>query len=367
MEIKKIRLKNFRNYMDEEIFFSKNINLIFGENAQGKTNIIEALYLLATGKSHRTNNIKEMIRYGEKAFRITLVFEDRGYEQKIEIRYEKDTGKELVVNEVKKEKMSEILGIVPSVLFAPESLLSVKGSPGERRKILDVVLCQINKRYLNNLQKYIRIIKNKNFLLKQIKIKRNAEEQLDIWNESQAITGAEIIKERRDIIRNLEKRMNNILCGISDGKEQVKVNYKTVIEEEQQKVYEKMLEIIKQNKEKEIEQGICLYGPHRDDMEIYVNDKNSRVYCSQGQQRSVALALNIGILEEIEEKIEKTPILLLDDVMSELDIKRQEYLYNFLDKRQTIITSTEKSLLSNVNGMNISFIKIDNGKGYRMD
>jgi DNA replication and repair protein RecF len=359
--IKSLQLKNFRNYREEEIVFSGNVSLIYGENAQGKTNIVEALYLFATGKSHRTKNINELIRYGENFFNIRLHFEDNNYEQTLEIRYEKGKAKQLSINDVKKERMSDLLGVVPSVLFAPESLLYVKGSPGERRKILDIVLCQMSKRYLTDLQKYNRIIKNKNILLRGLQTGIKHQEQLEIWNMSQAKAGSNIIFERKNLVKNLELRMNRLLQGISEGKEQITLKYKT-FDENNKSVYEALADAIQRNLDREIDQGSCLIGPHRDDLEIYVNQRNSRIYCSQGQQRSVALALNIAILEELEEKIGKAPILLLDDVMSELDEKRQKYLFDIIDKRQTIITTTEKSKFETIGERVISYIQVKDGK-----
>lgn len=360
MEIKRLHLKNFRNYKDEDVYFSKGISLIYGDNAQGKTNVVEALYLFATGKSHRTSNMNELVMYGEQFFNLLLEFEDNNYIQNIEIKYEKGKRKELFVNEIKKERMSDLLGIIPAVLFAPESLLSVKGSPGERRKLIDIVLCLVNKRYLLNLQKYNRIIKNKNILLKQIQMKKQKPDLLNVWNESQAKIGAAIIEERHKLIESLEISMNRLLLGISDGSENVALKYKTPIVETDN-VQECMFNTLNENIEREIEQGNCLYGPHRDDLEIDVNKKNSRIYCSQGQQRSVALALNIAILEEIERRTERMPLLLLDDVMSELDEKRQKYLFDIINGKQTIITTTEKTKFSK-SGKDISYIKIKNGE-----
>lgn len=356
MGIKKLRLKNFRNYIEEEINFSDNVSLIYGENAQGKTNIIEALYLFSTGKSHRTNNTNELVRHGEAFFDIKLEFEESNYLQNIEIIYEKGDKKKLFINEVKKEKISDILGVVPSVLFSPESLSCIKGSPGERRKIIDIVLCQINKRYLFNLQKYNKIVKNKNALLKKDK---QPNPQLDIWTESQAKAGTVIIDERKSLIESLEKKMKRIMHGISEGKEDVRIKYKT-LHEDGKNTYNSLLDLLTENKNREIEHGLCLYGPHRDEIEILLNDRNSRLYCSQGQQRSLALALNIAIMEEIEEKTGKVPILLLDDVMSELDEKRRNFLYELIKNKQAVVTSTDKTQFNMSDG-NISYINIKNG------
>lgn len=356
MGIKKIHLKNFRNYIDEEICFSDNVTLIYGENAQGKTNIIEALYLFSTGKSHRTNNTNELVRHRENFFDIRLEFDENNYRQNIEIIYEKGNKKRLYINDVKKDRMSDILGVVPSVLFSPESLSCIKGSPGERRKIIDIVLCQISKKYLFNLQKYNKIVKNKNALLKK---NNQPGSQLDIWNENQAKTGTVIIEERKSLILNLEKRIKRIMLGISEGKEDVKLRYRNYYEDNKNE-YKSLLDILTENKNKEIEHGMCIYGPHRDEIEILLNNKNSRLFCSQGQQRSLALALNIAIMEEIEEKTGKLPVLLLDDVMSELDEKRRNYLYELIKSKQAVITSTEKNKFRMADDT-ISYVMIKNG------
>jgi len=357
MGVKKVRLKNFRNYIDEEICLSDNVTLIYGENAQGKTNIIEALYLFSTGKSHRTNNNNELIRHGESFFDISLEFEDNNYRQSMNIIYEKGNKKRLFINEVKKERMSDVLGVIPSVLFSPESLSCIKGSPGERRRTIDIVLCQISKKYLYNLQKYNKIVKNKNVLLKE----KQLNPQLDIWNESQAKTGTAIIEERRELLFNIEKRMKRIMHGISEGKEDVSIRYRTYSERDG-KDYESLLELLNEKKEKEMEQGVCLYGPHRDEIEIFLNNRNSRYYCSQGQQRSLALAMNIAVMEEIEEKTGKEPVLLLDDVMSELDEKRRKFLYELIRNKQAVITSTERAHLNMPIDNNILYIQVKDGK-----
>jgi len=363
LRIKRLYLKNFRNYSEDNINFAYNTSLIYGDNAQGKTNIIEALFLISTGKSHRTNNMRELVKHGENQFRVMLEFEDNGYNQNIEINYIKGERKDLLINGVKKEKISELLGIVPSVLFSPESIFFVKGAPGERRRIMDIVLCQIKKDYLINLQRYNRIIKNKNIVLKQIQSGRNEKEQLDIWDEELSITGIEIINDRQILIEKLEKRMNKIIKGISDGKEKVKIKYRTFKEMDKiPKDHKDLLEIIVNNREKEIEIGSSIYGPHRDDMEILLNGKSARTYCSQGQQRSIALSLCIAIMGLMEEKLGKETLLLLDDVMSELDEKRQNFLLDLIGNRQAVITTTEKTKYNDVFQNNISYIKVCDGK-----
>ncbi len=360
MGIKKLQLRNFRNYHNEEIVFSDNVSIIYGENAQGKTNIIEALYLFSTGKSFRTNNTNELIRHDESFFSICLEFENNNYLQTIEIKYEKGSGKKLYINEIKKDRMSDILGVVPCVLFSPESLTCIKGAPGERRKLIDIVLCQVSKKYLYNLQNYNKIVKNKNMLLKQIQARKQHRSQLDVWTESQAKAGAAIVEHRKLFIESIEKRINRLMLGISDGKENVEVKYKSNYEDGKD-IYQYLLDTMIENSDKEIEYGISNYGPHRDDMEILLNNKNSRLYCSQGQQRSLALALNIAIMEEIENKTGRTPVLLLDDVMSELDENRRNFLYDIIEKTQTIITATERVQFEMDDGKSIKHIHIKEG------
>lgn len=363
MRIKRLYLRNFRNYDEADINFAYNTSLIYGDNAQGKTNIIEAMFLTSTGRSHRTNNLNELIKYGENQFRVLLEFEDNGYSQNIEIKYIKGKRKEIYINGVKKERISEMLGVVPSVLFSPESIFCIKGAPGERRRILDMVLCQIKKDYLVNLQRYNRIIKNKNLVLKQIQIGRNEREQLDIWDEEASKTGIKIIKERQLLIEELKNRMNDIIKGISDGKEEIMIEYKTFKELDKIQIdYKDLLEVITKNRGKEIEIGSSICGPHRDDMEVLLNGKSARMYCSQGQQRSIALSLCIAIMGIMEEKLRKKTLLLLDDVMSELDEKRQNFLLELIGNRQTVITTTEKTKYNALLQNNISYIKVCNGK-----
>ncbi|NLG89457.1 MAG: DNA replication/repair protein RecF [Clostridiaceae bacterium] len=362
MRIKRLYLRNFRNYSEDSIDFAYNTSLIYGDNAQGKTNIIEALFMISTGKSHRTNNLNELVKHGENYFRILLDFEDNGYDQNIEIKYVKGKRKELFINGVKKDRISDMLGVVPSVLFSPESILYIKGSPGERRRIMDIVLCQVNKDYLINLQRYNRIIKNKNIVLKQLQVGRNEKEQLDIWDEEAALTGFKIIKERHILAEELENRMNEIMEGISEGRERIKIQYKTFKEIDKiQNGYKDLLETITNNREKEIETGISMYGPHRDDMEILLNGKSARTYCSQGQQRSIALSLCVAVMGLMEEKLGKKTLLLFDDVMSELDEKRQKFLLELIGNSQTVITTTEKTKYNALLN-NISFIKVCSGK-----
>ncbi|WP_252891608.1 DNA replication/repair protein RecF [Thermoclostridium stercorarium] len=222
------------------------------------------------------------------------------------------------------------------------------------------MLCQISKKYLFNLQKYSKIVKNKNVLLK----KKQYNSQIDVWNESLAKTGADIIRERRRLVSSLEKRMKRIMLGISEGTEDVSLRYRTSIGEDGEE-YRSLMDILAKNKEKEIEHGICLYGPHRDEIEILLNSKNSRYYCSQGQQRSLALALNIAVMEEIEEKTRKTPVLLLDDVMSELDENRRNYLYDLIKDKQAVITSTDKTQFR-ISDDKVSYVKIRNGTVVRI-
>ncbi len=363
LRIKRLYLKNFRNYSEADIDFSYSTSLIYGDNAQGKTNIIEALFMISTGKSHRTNNVNELIKHGKNHFRVLLDFEDNGYDQNIEIRYIKGKRKELFINGVKKDKISDMLGVIPSVLFSPESILYVKGSPGERRRIMDIVLCQVKKDYLINLQRYNRIIKNKNIVLKQMQIGRSEEKQLDVWDEEASMTGFKIIKERQMLTEELESRMNGIIKGISEGKERISIKYKTFKEIDKiQNGHKDLLETIINNREKEIETGSSIYGPHRDDMEILLNGKNARMFCSQGQQRSIALSLCVAVMGLMEEKLGKKTLLLLDDVMSELDEKRQKFLLELIGNRQTVITTTEKTKYNALSQNNISFIKVSSGK-----
>lgn len=371
MRVERLELKNFRNYVYQSIEFGDGINILYGENAQGKTNVLEALYITATGKSQRTNNYHEMVRYGCEGFEISLKAECRERTNQVDIRYSREKGKYAEVNGIKRNRISDILGTLNMIFFSPETLEIIKGSPLQRRKFLDVLLCQVSKSYLYSLQQYNQLVKNKSIALKKGRTEKKYEEIIPIWNENMAKHGGKIAYVRDRTIKRLNQYMKEELLRISNRKEVSELIYRTFTEcmpEADESYYVNKLEDrMREGMNKEKEMGQCLYGPHRDDIEIMLNGMNSRHYCSQGQQRSLALALVLSELKWIEEIKGDTPVLLLDDVMSELDHKRQEYLINGLKDIQTIITTTDDHIMGHKNFGKAIRYKVESGTVRRMN
>ncbi len=365
MIIKSIELSHFRNYNKQVIAFGEGINLLFGQNAQGKTNVLEALYIAATGKSHRSNNYNDLIQYGQTGFEIKLeaLIDQRPTD--IVIKYAKEKGRYAEINGIKRSKLSDILGTLNMILFSPETLDVVKGSPAERRKFIDVLLCQTNRQYLHNLQQYNGIIKNKSLALKKSSGEQKYKDVIPVWNEQLAQFGSRIAYTRMKTIERLNQYMQHEIHHISSGKELSQLIYKTFCPMDASFGPEDFEEALRQkldkNMAKEMALSQCLYGTHRDDFEILLNDMNSRQYCSQGQQRSLALALIISELLFVESIRGEKPVLLLDDVMSELDTKRQEYLLEGLYDVQTLITATDDVPYSGIKGKAVTRFFVENG------
>lgn len=359
-------VRNFRNYGCQDINFGEGINILYGNNAQGKTNILEALYIAATGKSYRTNNYQDLIQYGKMSFEINLTALINERENSIIIKHTKGKGRFIEINGVKRDKISDILGTFNMIMFSPETLEIVKGSPLLRRRFLDILLCQSNRQYLYYLQQYNKLIKNKSAALKKSKEERKYDEVIPIWNEKISVLGGRIAALRNRTINSLNRYMKEEIKKITSGKETSDITYKTFCdydENSDEKYFEDQLrKKLAEGMEKEIKVCQCIYGTHRDDFEILLNDMNSRYYCSQGQQRTLALSLIIAQLHYIEEEKNEKPVLLLDDVMSELDFSRQAYLISGLYDVQTIITTTDSLAFNNIDNKKIKRFYVENGK-----
>lgn len=366
MYVKNLELNQFRNYKKEAIEFVSGINLLYGKNAQGKTNILEALYLSATGRSHRTNTYHDLIKNGTNGFEIKVKANTREREHLIIISYSKDKGRLTELNGIRRDKLSDILGTFNMILFSPETLSIVKGTPQERRKFIDVLLCQTSRHYLYCLQQYNHLIKNKAAALKKSRIEKQYDSVIPIWNEHISKYGGCISSMRYHTIKQLNLDMKNEMMKISDHHEESELIYKTYgqyEEHDSEEIYVKELfHKLESGMQKEKDMCQCLYGPHRDDMEILLNGMNSRQYCSQGQQRSLALSLVMAQLKYIENAIGEKPVLLLDDVLSELDSKRQEYLLTGLEDVQTIITTTDDKKFEQLESKSIKRFCIHEGQ-----
>ena len=337
MYIKKIKLENFRNYNYQEINFCDKINNIFGSNAQGKTNILEAIFICSLGKSFRTNNDKDLINIEKEFFNIEIDFKNKDRDGKIKLEF-KDK-KDFFINDIKVKKISDILGKIYIVLFSPQDISILKNDPSKRRRFLNIMISQLRPIYVHNLNKYNKTLEQRNNYLKQIKYENKSQEILDIWDEQLANLGLKIYSYRNDFINKLNNKIKKI--HFDTTKENIEIKYKTNINKNN------YLEILENNRKKDIEKGYTSIGIHRDDFEIFIDNKNISVYGSQGQQRSSIISLKLAEAEVIYEEIEEYPIILLDDFMSELDKTRIKGFIENIKENQVIITSTEKIMLEN--------------------
>ena len=344
MILKEITLRNFRNYSELSVPFSSGINVFLGENAQGKTNLMEAIYALSMARSPRTSNEKEMIQWQQEQAQITGKVEKRHADYPLELTFSKK-GKIAKINHLEQKRLSDYVGTLNVVLFAPEDLELVKGSPNRRRKFLDMEIGQMSHIYLHNLVQYQRLLKQRNTYLKQLLTRKVSDKvYLEVLTEQLATLGASIIEARLSFIKQLEKWADSIHHQISDEKEHLKIRYKSPITFEdnmtKDAIFLLLLEEQERVKQRELEQATTLFGPHRDDLVFYVNDKNIHQFGSQGQQRTTVLSLKLAEIECMKEVLGEYPILLLDDVLSELDDSRQTHLLKTIEKKvQTFLTT----------------------------
>ncbi|HML35855.1 MAG TPA: DNA replication/repair protein RecF [Bacillota bacterium] len=341
MYLKKIELKNFRNYEEEAVEFHDKVNIITGKNAQGKTNLLESLYIMSLGKSFRTNKDAEMIGFDKEFCRVKSTSEKDGRELEIEIIIGKE-GKTSRINGVKTAKNIDLLENVYIVVFSPEDLKIVKDEPEKRRKFIDRELCQLKPVYYRNLGRYKKILQQRNSLLKQQEIR---EDIIAVWDESLAEYGAKLIQERMRFVEKLGGISRGISLGITSGKEALEISYETNTAfcenvEEQKEALKKAL---RKNLKMDMMRRNTSVGPHKDDLKLCVDGIDIRHFGSQGQQRTAALSLKLAEIRLIKEETGVSPILLLDDVLSELDSDRQNFLINSLGEVQLFITTTELS------------------------
>lgn len=326
MFIESLELNNYRNYKDLNISFDKKTNLLYGDNAQGKTNILESIYVCATTKSHRGSKDKELINFNNDESHIRVKYVKNNLPYVIDMHLKKNHTKGIAVNGVVIKKASELFGKINVVCFSPEDLNIIKEGPAERRKFVDMELCQLNSMYVSSLINYNKVLIQKNSVLKDAYKTREINDILDIYDEQVKKYGKEVFELREKFINELNPIINNIHFNLSDGKESLKL------------VYEKCE--IKDNRSDEIRAKTTLSGPHRDDIAFFLNEVDLRKFGSQGQQRTAALSLKLAEIEMVKNKINDYPILLLDDVLSELDTGRQNKLLSEIDNIQTIITCT---------------------------
>ena len=334
MIIKTLELADFRNYETLNISFDKGTNILFGDNAQGKTNILEAIYISATTKSHKGSKDKEIIHFAKDEAQIRTYLEKEDVEYRVDMHLRKNKSKGIAIDGQKIKKAADLLGLLNVVFFSPEDLSIIKNGPAERRRFADIELCQLDSFYLYNLNNYNKIINQRNKLLKDMYFNQNLKETLNIWDSQLVSYGSKIIERREAFADQLCEIIGDIHKKLSGGKEDLIVKYEPDVRIDD---FESRM---KENQEKDIRFKLTSTGPHRDDFSFIVNGIDIRKYGSQGQQRTAALSLKLSEIELVKKMTKDTPLLLLDDVLSELDSNRQNYLLNSIGDIQTIITCT---------------------------
>ena len=354
MWISKVKIKDFRNYEEQEIQLNENINVFYGENAQGKTNIIEAIFLCSMGKSFRAKQDREMIRLNCNNAIVEVEYNKIDRDGKIKIQI--GNRKNILVNGVKIKKLSELLGNLNVVIFTPDDINILKGGPQNRRRFLDIMISQLKPNYMHNLSLYSKTLEQRNNYLRQIKEEQKSEAMLDIWDEELVKYAVIISKYREEFMEKIKNKIKKIHNEITDNKEDINIEYITECDEK-----EKYLNLLKQRRKLDIIKGYTTKGIHRDDFNIYINDRELSVYGSQGQHRTTMLSLKLSEVNIVEEEIGEKPILLLDDFMSELDEKRRNHFLMKINNTQVIITCTDKIDIEN---KNILIYNVKDGKVY---
>ena len=357
MKIESLSISNFRNYSNLKIDFDENVNIFIGKNAQGKTNLLESIYYCCIGKSFKSSKDKELIKWGEEKGFIKLVANKKYRDTQVEVRFSNSQKKEIKINGLPIRKIGDLIGEINIVFFSPQELKLVRESPDERRRFMDIDISQNNKRYFYQLGRYEKVLANRNKLLKNSTSIDVVKETIDIWDRA-LITSAKLIAfERKKFVEQILPYAQKAHSYISGGKEELNLKYVCgcgiSLDEHFEKNFEKLL---RKNLEKDFKLGYTSLGIHRDDIDIFLNDVEVKSFGSQGQQRTVGLALKLAELENMFNINGEYPILLLDDVFSELDLDRQRRLLKFVDRTQTFITCTDEKEIDG------KIYRIENGK-----
>lgn len=360
MKILSLELKNFRNYPYALVEFDDGLNVLYGKNASGKTNMLESVYLCSVFHSPRTTKDKEMILLGQSKAQIRLTIEKKFRKHSICLQIDEQGKKKVAVDGIPVNRAGELLGVLGVVFFSPDEMKLVKESPNERRRFLDVGLSQQQKAYFLALQRYNKTLKQKNNLLKEYKFNPNIDDMLDVWDLGLAKEGAVIIQKRMEYIATLNDAAGKFHSALSSEKEALTLSYECGAKTEKTDLQNELYEAIVAARQKDKELGFSTVGPHRDDIKIEINGKDSRKFASQGQQRTIALAMKLGEVVIYKNEIGEPPVLLLDDVLSELDNTRQTLLLEMTKGFQTILTCTEYTLPNPAKQIRISDGKVIN-------
>ena len=334
MIIESIELKNYRNYEELHMELNEGTNILYCDNAQGKTNILEAVYVCCTSKSHKNAKDRDIIRFDQDESHIKMQIRKNDVPYRIDMHLKKNKPKGIAINGMPIRRASELFGIANVVCFSPEDLNIIKNGPSERRRFIDMELCQLNKLYVHSLVQYNKVLVQRNKLLKELAFRPDYGETLDVWDMQLVNYGKEVMEYRGDFVCRLNEMIHGIHARLSGQKEDLKICY------EPDTAAAQFEEALKRSRTQDMKQKTTLCGPHRDDISFFVNGIDIRKFGSQGQQRTAALSLKLSELELVKQLIHDRPILLLDDVLSELDAGRQNHLLNAINDIQTIITCT---------------------------
>lgn len=334
MIIKNLELADYRNYETLNLQFDRGTNILYGDNAQGKTNILEAIYVAATTKSHKGSKDSEIINFNKEEAHIRTYLEKDAVETRVDMHLRKSKSKGIAIDGQKIKKAADLLGLCNVVFFSPEDLNIIKNGPAERRRFVDMELCQLDQFYLYNLNNYNKIVNQRNKLLKDMYFNPSLRDTLNIWDSQLISFGSKIIERRQLFVEQLNEIILEIHRKLSGGRENLVIQYEpdVLIDE-----YEKKMSL---NQERDVKLKQTSTGPHRDDFSFVVGDIDIRKFGSQGQQRTAALSLKLSEIELVKKMTRDNPVLLLDDVLSELDSNRQNYLLSTIGDIQTIITCT---------------------------
>ena len=336
MFIKRLQMLNYRNYNVLDISLGPHVNVFMGDNAQGKTNILEGIYYCAFARSHRTSKDRELINWNSNNALLSITVGRERLDKRIDISILKDGKKAIQVNKIKIKKIGELFGNFNVVMFSPEDLKIIKDSPGVRRKFIDMELCQLNPKYYYNLVQYNKVLNERNSILRNRNINK---EILDVYDMQLVEFGYNIIIDRLEYIKKLNKYSAKIHSDITSGKEKIEFKYISTIKD-LKNIKENFYSLLEKNRVRDFERGVTSIGPHRDDFTVLINDIDTKSYGSQGQQRTAVLTIKFSSLKIIKELTGEHPVLLLDDVLSELDFSRKRYILSTIGDIQTIITCT---------------------------
>lgn len=336
MFIKRLQMLNYRNYNVLDISLGPHVNVFMGDNAQGKTNILEGIYYCAFARSHRTSKDRELINWNSNNALLSITVGRERLDKRIDISILKDGKKAIQVNKIKIKKIGELFGNFNVVMFSPEDLKIIKDSPGVRRKFIDMELCQLNPKYYYNLVQYNKVLNERNSILRNTNINKDI---LDVYDMQLVEFGYNIIIDRLEYIQKLNKYSAKIHSDITSGKEKIEFKYISTIKD-LENIKENFYSLLEKNRSRDCERGITSIGPHRDDFTVLINDIDTKSYGSQGQQRTAVLTIKFSSLKIIKELTGEHPVLLLDDVLSELDFSRKRYILSTIGDIQTIITCT---------------------------